>query len=107
VYRYEISLTNGFDVRLSPIHKTNKTFLPASKENRDRFEDSFNGSPLVTGKIAAKFNKIGELGLSYMVGVFNKFIDDGLTLDTKRGVNVLAIDFNTVLAISKTVVNGE
>src|SRR5690349_15845714 len=77
VYGYEAYLTNGFDASIIS-NKENKTFLPAAKENPERFEESFNGSPLVTGKIAVRYNKIGELGLSYMGGVYNKFRDDGL-----------------------------
>lgn len=106
VYAYELYLTNGFDDRI--INNTeNKTFLPASKENPERFEESFNGSPLLTGKFALKNMKAGELGLSYMGGVYNKYQDDGLVLDEKRRVDVLAIDFNSTLPWSKTFINGE
>ena len=106
VYGYEAYLTNGFDDKIIS-NSENKTFLPASKENPDRFEESFNGSPLFTGKIAVKNKLIGELGLSYMGGVYNKFKEDGLTLDKKRRVDVFAVDFNTTLAATKTYINGE
>jgi len=105
VYGYEVYLTNGFDDKIIQ-NSENKTFLPASKENPDRFEESFNGSMLFTGKIALKNNNIGELGLSYMGGAYNKFKDDGITIDDKRNVNVLAIDFNSTLP-TKTYVNAE
>jgi hypothetical protein len=106
VYGYEAYLTNGFDESIIS-NSENKTFLPAAKENPDRFEESFNGSPLFTGKIAIRNNRIGELGLSYMGGVYNKFEDDGLTLDKKRRVNVFALDFNSTIKKSKTYINGE
>jgi hypothetical protein len=106
VYAYEAYLTNGFDESIIS-NSENKTFLPAAKENRDRFEESFNGSPLVTGKIAVKNNKIAELGLSYMGGAYNKFKDDGLILDKKRRLNVFAVDFNTTISKTKTFINGE
>lgn len=106
VYGYEVYLTNGFDDKIIN-NSENKTFLPASKENKDRFEESFNGSPLLTGKVAVRNSKIGELGLSYMGGVYNKFEDDGLTLDKKRRVNVFAIDFNSTLPEIQTYINGE
>jgi hypothetical protein len=105
VYGYEVYLTNGFDDKIIQ-NSENKTFLPASKENPDRFEESFNGSMLFTGKIALKNNNIGELGLSYMGGAYNKFKDDGITIDDKRNVNVLAIDFNSTLP-TKTYLNAE
>ena len=52
-------------------------------------------------------NKVGELGLSYMGGIYNKFEEDGLVLDKKRRVNVFAVDFNTRVAITKTSINAE
>ncbi|MBO9571296.1 MAG: hypothetical protein J7497_03685, partial [Chitinophagaceae bacterium] len=106
VYGYELYLTNGFDNQIIA-NAENKTFLPASKLNKDRFEESFNGVPLFTGKIAVKNNRIGELGLSCMTGIYNKFQVDGLTLDKKRRVSTYAIDFNTVLPKIKTYLNGE
>jgi hypothetical protein len=106
VYGYEVYFTNGFDDKIIS-NLQNKTFLPATKENHDRFEESFNGSPLLTGKMAIRNNKLGELGLSYMSGVYNKYKDDGLILDKKRRTTVLAIDFNTTVAATKTTINGE
>lgn len=106
VYAYEAYLTNGFDDKIID-NAENKTFLPASKENKDRFEESFNGSPLLTAKVAVRNRKIGELGLSYMGGIYNKYEDDGLELDKKRRVNVYAIDFNTTLPKIKTYINAE
>ncbi len=106
VFAYETYLTNGFDDKIIS-NSENKTFLPASKENPERFEESFNGSPLLTGKVAVRHNKVGEMGLSYMGGVYNKYQDDGLVLDMKRRVNVFAIDFNTTVSKTKTFINGE
>ena len=106
VYAYEAYFTNGFDDKIID-NAENKTFLPASKENKDRFEESFNGSPLFTGKVAIRNRKIGELGLSYMGGIYNKYEEDGLVLDKKRKVNVYAIDFNTTLPKINTYINAE
>jgi hypothetical protein len=105
-FAYEAYLTNGFDERIIA-NEENKTFLPATKENPDRFEESFNGSPLFTGKIAVRNIKIGELGLSYMSGVYNKFEDDGLVLDKKRRAEVFAVDFNSTVAKTNSYINGE
>jgi len=106
VYGYEIYLTNGFDDKIIS-NPENKTFLPASKENRERFEESFNGSPLLTSKVALRHRKIGELGISYMGGVYNKWQEDGIRLDKKRRVDVFALDFNTTIPGSNTWINGE
>jgi len=106
VYAYEAYLTNGFDEQI--IENTeNRTSLPAAKANKERFEESFNGSMLFTGKIALRNSKVGELGLSYMGGAYNKFEEDGLVLDKKRNVNVYAVDFNTKLSRINTFINGE
>ncbi len=105
-YAYEVYLTNGFDDQIIA-NTENKTFLPATKLNKDRFEESFNGSPLVTAKAAVRNRKIGEVGLSYMGGVYNKFQDDGLMLDKKRKLHVVAVDFNTTIPKTNTAVNAE
>jgi hypothetical protein len=105
-YAYELYLTNGFDDQIIS-NAQNKTYLPATKLNRDRFEESFNGEPLITAKIALRNKKVGELGISYMGGVYNKFQMDGFTLDKKRRVDVWALDFNTVLPFLKTYFVGE
>src|SRR3954464_10874708 len=83
VYAYEAYLSNGFDESIID-NPENKTFLPATKNNPERFEESFNGAMLFTGKFALRNRKLGEIGLSYMGGIYNKFQEDGLVLDIKR-----------------------
>jgi hypothetical protein len=106
VYAYEAYLTNGFDDQVIS-NAENKTFLPASKTNPDRFEESFNGVPLFTIKGSVRNRKIGELGISYMTGVYNKFQEDGLYIDQKRSLHVFAVDGNTVIPGWKTAINAE
>lgn len=106
VYGYEVYLTNGFDDRIIN-NSENKTFLPATKENEDRFEESFNGKPLFTGKVAVRNRRIGELGLSYMGGIYNRYQADGFTLDAKRKVTAYAVDFNTIITQTGTSINTE
>lgn len=105
-FGYEVYLTNGFDNSIIA-NGENKTFLPAAKENFERFEESNNGQPLITGKLAVKNQNIGEIGLSYMGGVYNTFEDDGLILDEERRLDVFAIDFNTSLEKTSTYITGE
>jgi hypothetical protein len=105
-FGYEVYLTNGFDDAIVS-NNLNRTFLPATKASRERFEESSNGKLLLTAKTAIRYAKIGEIGVSYMGGVYNKFQDDGLTLDDERRVNVWAIDFNTTLPVVKTYIVGE
>ena len=80
---------------------------PASKENRTRFEESNNGIPLTSVKLAIKNRKIGEIGFSYMGGVYNTFRKDGLIIDDKRRLDVFAADFNTTIMKWGTFIVGE
>ena len=105
-FGYEAYLTNGFDNSIVT-NTENRTFLPASKDNKERFEESSNGEPLFTGKIAVRNQNIGELGLSYMGGIYNTHEDDGLILDEPRRLDVFAVDFNTELPFSDTYIVGE
>lgn len=106
MYGYEAYFSGSFDNSI--IENTqNKTYLPAAKDNPDRFEEINSGIPLFTGKIAVRNGKIGEIGLSYMGGVYNKFQEDGIIIDEKRSVNIFAIDFNTKLPKIKTFITGE
>ena len=106
VWGYEAYLTNGFDDRIIN-NSENRIWFPAVKKNPERFEESFNGIPLVTLKAAMRHRKIGELGISWMGGVYNKFREDGIDLDKKRRVDFIALDFNTVLLKAKTYINAE
>jgi hypothetical protein len=95
-FGYECYLSNGFDDRIIG-NGEGKTFLPASKENIERFTESSNGQPMLTFKIAASNTYTGEAGISYMGGVYNTFKDDGLIVDDKRRADVLALDYNITL----------
>jgi len=105
-FGYEVYLTNGFNDAIVN-NNLNRTSLPAAKLNVNRFEESSNGKLLLTAKTAVRYAKVGEIGISYMGGVYNKFQDDGLRLDDKRRVDVWAIDFNTTLPLLKTYIVGE
>jgi hypothetical protein len=106
IFGYEFYLTNGFDNTIIDNEK-NKTFLPSSKANEERFEESNSGEPLITGKLAIKNRKYGEVGFSYMGGVYNKYFSDGIDLDVKRRVDVFTIDINTTINKTGTRFIGE
>lgn len=105
-FGYELYLTNGFDDSIID-NTENKTYLPASKQNKGRFDESSNGEPLITSKIASKYNDMVELGLSYMGGIYNTHTVDGLVLNEKQRLDVFAIDFNTTLPRINTKFVGE
>jgi hypothetical protein len=106
VWAYEAYLTNGFDDGIIN-NSENRTWFPAVKENTERFEESFNGIPLTTLKAAVRYRKLGELGISWMGGVYNKFREDGIDLDKKRRVDFVALDFNSILPKLNTYINAE
>ncbi len=106
VWAYEVYATNGFDDKIIN-NSENRTWLPSSKLNRDRFEESFNGVPLVTAKTAFRHRKIGEIGFSWMGGVYNKFEEDGLEFDIRRRLDLFAIDMNTTIPKLRTYITGE
>ena len=85
----------------------NRTSLAAGKLNIERFEESNSGLPMYTGKLAIRNRKIGEIGISYMTGVYNKWQDEGFVLDKKRSASAIAIDFNTSLLKNKITITGE
>ena len=103
---YEAYLTNGFDENIIS-NTEGKTFLPATKLTRDRFEENFSGKPMFTGKLAIKKRKIGEIGFSYMGGVYNKYQFEGVVIDKKRKVDVFAIDITSTITKTNTVITGE
>ena len=106
IFGYEVYLTNGFDGAIID-NEENKTFLPASKDNADRFEENSSGKPLITAKASVRNRKIGEVGLSYMGGVYNKTLEDGLETDEPRRVDVFAFDFNTTISGTGTYIFAE
>jgi hypothetical protein len=106
VLGYEAYLTNGFDDRIIS-NTQNRTSLAEGKMNPERFEESNSGLPMFTGKLAVRNRKIGEIGISYMTGVYNKWREDGITLGPKRNMAALALDFNTSLVNGRINITGE
>jgi hypothetical protein len=106
MFGYELYLSGGFDNSIID-NQQNKTYLPASKQNPERFEEIASGIPLFTGKIALRHSKIAEIGLSYMGGIYNKWQDDGILIDEKRKLDVFAIDFNTTIPKINTFITAE
>jgi hypothetical protein len=106
VLGYEAYLTNGFDDRVIS-NTQNRTSLAEGKMNPERFEESNSGLPMFTGKLAIRKRKVGEIGLSYMTGVYNKWREDGIRLDNQRTATAMALDFNTSLVNGRVNIVGE
>jgi len=106
MFGYEAYLSGGFDDTIID-NAEGKTFLPASKDNAIRFEESVSGTPLITTKVAMRHAKMGEIGLSYMGGIYNNFEEDDIELNEKRRLDVFAIDYNVTLPTLNTFITAE
>jgi len=106
MFGYELYVTGGFNDSIID-NAQGKTFLPAAKSSKSRFFTSASGEPLFTGKLSLRNNKVGELGLSYMGGVYNTWRVEGTPVDGKRSVRVFDVDFNTTLPKLKTGITTE
>ena len=103
---YEAYLTSGFDDHIID-NTRSRTSLADGVRNRNRFEESNNGSLMFTGKIAIRNRKIGEIGLSYMENVYNKWRSEGIILDNKRRMDAIALDYATSLLNNRLNITGE
>ncbi len=83
---YEMYLVNGFDDGV--IQDEGRTFIPAGKGN---FEDN-NGRPSFVGRWAASPVPSAELGFSLHTGPFNDYEVEGVQVDDRRDVTILALD---------------
>lgn len=106
IFGYEAYITNGFNSKIIS-NEEDKTYLPAYKEGENIFEENHSGKAMFSGKLAIKNRKIGEIGFSYMGGVYNKFEDDGEEIEDKARVDVYAIDWNTTIKATGTYIVGE
>ena len=100
---YDLYLVNGLGDGIL-LNETGRTDL-ASGKTASRFEEDNNGSPAVTGRIAAQSRRLGELGLSLYRGIYNTWRVEGEPVDEKRTVSILAADFNT--AVGRLDLRGE
>ena len=76
MFGYELYLTGGFDNSIIQ-NSQNKTYLPAAKDNPERFEESSSGEPLITGKISGeKYQASGRLACRIWEGCI---INGGMT----------------------------
>ncbi|HNF72595.1 MAG TPA: hypothetical protein PLP34_09280, partial [Chitinophagaceae bacterium] len=98
---YELYLSGGLNESIVD-NDLNKTYLPHAKEGAARLVSSRSGEPVYTGKLSVRNQKLGELGISYMGGVYNRSVEDGLVIDFKRRCDVWAVDFNTQIQATQT-----
>ncbi len=56
------------------------------------FEEDNNGSPAIVGRVAFRPGFGGEIGVSGHTGAYNTFTVDGIEVDEKRQLTIVAID---------------
>jgi hypothetical protein len=106
MFGYEAYVSGGFDDDIID-NTEGKTFLPAAKNSLTRFSSSASGQPLYTAKLSLGNDRIGELGISYMGGVYNQYLIEGAQVDNERTVNVYDADFNTTIPGLGTTITTE
>lgn len=92
---YDAYLTNGLGDGVV-LNSTGRTHL-ASGKRAGQFAGDDNGVPALSGRVAMRSRKLGEAGLSWYGTTYNAFRLDGLEVDTRRGLSLLAVDLSTVL----------
>lgn len=102
-FTYESYLTNGLQEGVI-LNAEGRTFLPAGKNEELLAEDN-NGLPMFSGRAAVKRHKLGELGLSYYGGVYNRFRIEGVEIDNRRRLDVYALDLSS--GVGKGELHGE
>jgi hypothetical protein len=101
MYGYEFYVTGGFTDSIID-NAEGKTYLPAAKNSLNRFNTSASGEPLYTAKLSFGNDQIGELGLSYMGGIYNTWRVEGAQVDNKRSVNVFDVNFDSTIPVLHT-----
>ncbi len=74
-----------------------RTHIGAAKNN-ELFEESNNGVPAYVGRLALRWKRSAELGLSAYHGVYNSFRIEGIDVDTKRSLSMAALDYQWQIA---------
>lgn len=92
---YDAYLTNGLGdgVVLNP---TGKTHL-ASGKRAGQFGGDDNGVPAFSGRVALRSSRLGEAGLSYYGTAYNTFRLEGVAVDDRRSLSLMALDLATTL----------
>ncbi len=90
---YDAYLTNGLGEGIIG-NDLGRTNIPSGKDP-ERFEEDNNGSPALSGRLAASHSSHGEIGLSYYRGVYNSYKVEGEVVDDQRYISISAIDVGT------------
>lgn len=85
---YEVYAVNGFTQDI--VEDSPETRIAAGKNRL--FGGDNNGEPAVVGRVAASPLFGTEFGISFHTGAYNVFQTDGLSVDDRRALTILAAD---------------
>jgi hypothetical protein len=94
-FTYDLYVTNGLGDGVVS-NEQGRTHL-ASGKGGGLFEEDNNGSPALSGRLAARHRRLGEGGLSFYTGHYNAYASEGVRVDERRRLSLVALDFNTEL----------
>jgi hypothetical protein len=100
---YDLYLSNGLGSGII-LNDQGRTHLPSGKGEGLVAEDE-NGSPAFSGRIAARSQELGEIGLSHYRGVYNQYRVEGVTVDAHRWVSLSAVDLES--SVGPVAIRGE
>ena len=89
---YEAYLSNGLNNSIVS-NADQRTSLSAGKADPLRFEESFNGHVMLSGRTAVAIGTFGEIGLSYAGGVYNLPEVDGISLTEDLWNHIVSVDY--------------
>ncbi|MDX2183411.1 MAG: hypothetical protein SFW08_05440 [Gemmatimonadaceae bacterium] len=92
---YDAYLTNGLGEGVV-LNSTGRTHF-ASGKRAGQFAGDDNGVPAASGRVALRSREFGEAGLSWYGTTYNTFRLDGVEIDERRGLSLLAVDVSTLL----------
>ena len=100
---YDAYLTNGLSDGIV-VNDAGRTSIPAGR-SEEVFEEDNNGRPAFSGRLAAKHDQFGEVGVSYYGATYNRFRIEGDEVDEPRNVHLFALDLKT--SVAGVAVRGE
>ncbi len=89
---YEIYLVNGLNDGIVSNDEAGTRI--ASGKSMEMLEEDNNGNPSVTGRIKFENRSFGEYGISYYGGIYNSYLAEGMEIDEKRLLRILALDYD-------------
>jgi hypothetical protein len=103
VLSYDLYLTNGLGDGVLD-NELGRTDIASGKDEEQLGEDN-NGSPALSGRVAARLPGLGEVGVSHYLAHYNTFRVEGVEVDERRALSISALDAG--LELGAVSVRGE